>query len=50
MSTEAVFVLLVCAILVAIAVMASVGYMIACKLDQPNSGGGQVKSRAQLKT
>ena len=43
MSTGTIFILLVCAILIAIAMMASVGYAIACRLDQPASGGGQVK-------
>ncbi|KKN77205.1 hypothetical protein LCGC14_0362970 [marine sediment metagenome] len=34
MSTETVFVLSVCAVMSALSVMASVGYMIACKLDR----------------
>ncbi len=34
MSTETIFVLSVCAVLGALSVMASVGYVIACKLDR----------------
>jgi hypothetical protein len=37
MTADAIFILLVCAILIALAVMTTVGYVIACRLDQPNS-------------
>lgn len=47
MTADAIFILLVCAILIALAVMTTVGYVIACRLDQPNSDSGQSKSQPQ---
>jgi|GEM_PF-6997006 len=38
MSTEAIFILAICGILVAMAVMGGAGYRIACKLDSKKSG------------
>ncbi|SDR80731.1 hypothetical protein SAMN05216271_0452 [Halopseudomonas sabulinigri] len=37
MSTEAIFIITVCGVLAAVAVMGSVGFRIACKLDSKQS-------------